>query len=443
MNKDKGTEKEPVVGAASTSDDYTFLQEKIKERPINKKKLIRQSLTTVALAVVFGLIASFIFFLLEPAISRWISPKEEQRPVVLPEEQNELLPEEMAFDDTDLEDSSESTDPNIANAISTYEIQIADYQALYNKLSAQATDTQKSIVTVKGVNTDVDWFLNQYQTGKETTGLLLTDNEEELFILTYQSILDKAGEVKVIFDNGEETAATIKAEDVSTGLAVISIPLSSISQSTIDGIKYAKFGSSNSSSMNGKVVMALGSPLGYSKSLGYGIVTSYGKEINAVDYNYKLITTDIYGSRNAAGFLFDTKGQVLGVINQNYNSSDMANLVSAIGISELRSLVENLSNKKTLPTAGLYVTDVTEDAKEDLGIPDGVYVTGIKIESPAMFSGLRSGDVIVSIDDAVVTNVAEYKNELLEHSSGDTVCYGIMRFNGTEYTEMDISLTFN
>lgn len=441
--KNKGIEKETAENIVSSGDDYAFLQEKIKERPINKKKLMRQSLTTIALAVVFGLIASFIFFLLEPAISKWISPEEEQKPVVLPEEKDELLPEEMVFDDTEFEKSSEKSGTEISNAVSTMEIQISDYQALYNKLSNQAAETQKCLVDVKCVNTDVDWFLNPYQTGKETIGLLLTDNGEEIFVLTYQSIFDKAGEVKVIFGNGEEIKATIKAVDNGTGLAVVSVPLSSISAVTMEKIQYAKFGSSNGSEMNGKVVMALGNPLGNNKSLGYGIITSYGNEINAVDYNYKLLTTDIYGSKNAAGFLFDTKGQLLGVINQNYNSSDVSNLVSAIGISELRSLIENLSNKKTLPEAGLYITDVTEEAINNLGIPDGVYITGIKLESPAMFSGLCSGDIIVSVDDVVVTSVYEYKNELLEHTAGDTVVYGILRLNGTEYASMDISLTYN
>lgn len=443
MMKDKGTQKEAAENVVSSGDDYSFLQEKIKERPINKKKLVKQSLTTIALAVVFGLIASFIFFLLEPAISRWISPEEEQKKVVLPEEQDELLPEEMVFDDTQFDVSSENVTPNISNAISTVDLQISDYQSLVNKLSAQAGDTQRCLVTVKGVNTDVDWFLNQYQTGKETPGLIITDNEEEIFVLTYQSILDKVGEVKVIFNNGEEVEATIKAVDSGTGLAVVSVPLASVSSVTKEKIQYAKFGSSNNSDMNGKVVMALGSPLGNSKSLGYGIVTSYGNEVNAVDYNYKLITTDIYGSRNAAGFLFDTKGQVIGVINQNYNSSDVANLISAMGISELRSVIENLSNKKTLPEAGLYITDVTEDAIKDLGIPDGVYVTAIKMESPGMFSGIRGGDIIVSVDDVVVTSVYEYRNELLEHMPGDTVSYGILRLNGTEYAPMNISITYN
>ena len=88
------------------NDDYTFLQEQIKDRPINKKRLFRQSLTTILLAVIFGLVACVTFMLLEPVIEKWITPAETEKEIpemTLPEEKEEIRPENMILDEEDLE----------------------------------------------------------------------------------------------------------------------------------------------------------------------------------------------------------------------------------------------------------------------------------------------------------------------------------------------------
>ena len=72
-----------------------FLIEKIKQRPINRRKLIRRTIITAAMAVIFGLIACFTFLVLEPIFSKWLNPEEEPQVIVLPEDQEEMLPEEM------------------------------------------------------------------------------------------------------------------------------------------------------------------------------------------------------------------------------------------------------------------------------------------------------------------------------------------------------------
>ena len=72
-----------------------FMIEKIKERPVNKKKLLRRTLTTASMAVIFGLIACFTFLVLEPVISNFLYPEEEAQIVLFPEEQQEMSPEQM------------------------------------------------------------------------------------------------------------------------------------------------------------------------------------------------------------------------------------------------------------------------------------------------------------------------------------------------------------
>ena len=88
------------------NEDYKFLQEQIKDRPINRRKLIKRSITTILMAIIFGLVACITFILLEPVFSKMIEPKpaEEEPPVVVISEEDELLPEDMLSEKTIEED---------------------------------------------------------------------------------------------------------------------------------------------------------------------------------------------------------------------------------------------------------------------------------------------------------------------------------------------------
>ena len=72
---------------SSQNNQSDFMIEKIKERPVNKKKLLRRTVITAAMAVIFGLIACFTFLILEPVISNFLYPEEEPQIVVFPEDQ--------------------------------------------------------------------------------------------------------------------------------------------------------------------------------------------------------------------------------------------------------------------------------------------------------------------------------------------------------------------
>ena len=421
--------------------DYTFLQEKIKERPINKKKLIRSTINTATFAVVFGLVACVSFILLEPVISNWLNPQEEQveiNSVILPAEDDEMLPEDMVEDEAEL-DLTENI--NISSAVTTVELQLSDYEKMYDELYDVVEETQKSMVTVIGMSSNVDWFNNTLESENETTGFIITDNNKELLILADYKYVKDATEIKVIFVDNMQVVATVKKYDPNTGLAIIAVELANIPKATMEDIEHVKLGSSNSGNYAGDLVIAVGSPLGYTDSLCYGNITSIGKEINTIDRNYKLITTDIYGSSSASGALFNTSGQLIGIINQNYNSTDLENQISAIGISELRKLIENLSNAKDTNHLGLFVTDVTDSARQQLSMPMGVYVLNVDPNSPAMLTGIQKGDIVTAVDDVLVRNVTDYVAELRSQTPGEEIMVTIQRMSVDGYREIDVKVT--
>ena len=429
------------------NDDYSFMQEQIKKRPINKRRLFKRAFTTGALAIMFGVIASLVFILLEPVLTKLVTPKEEKPTITLPdttlqEEVNEVLPEDMIQEQQELDekDKPQETLTPMTSSIQKTDLEIDDYQKLYGKLSTLADDAMMGMVTVTGYSSDVDWFSNVYENQSSVFGLMVADNGTDLYIVTNYSLLSGSTEYVVNFPTGESCSGSLVAYDKATNLMVLSVPVSSVPRNESGEITYAILGNSNVGNHLGDVVLAVGDPMGYSDSLGYGIITSLGTPINTPDHNYKLITTDIYGSRSAEGYLLNTKGQVIGVINQKYNNSDLSNQISAIGISELKHLIEDLSNGVERPAIGVTMAEITPQAIEN-GIPEGAFVRKVELDSPAMEVGIAAGDIIVGFDDGKIRSAAEAEETLRKYKPGDEIKITLLRMVGEEYKEVTVDLT--
>ncbi len=428
-------------------DNTDFMKETIKQRPLNRRKLVRRTLLTAAMAVVFGMVACVTFLLLEPVISNKLYPEEEPQTVVLVEEteENEVLPEDMIVDESQMhptptpEPSPEPAvlaDEQIAKFLSEIEIGSEDYIALFSNMKETAREACKSVVTVVGVTSDVGWLVSEYESEGAVAGAVVADNGKELLILANVSSIREADSLKVIFNDGEEYQASIKKSDSNTGLAVISVFKSAMKSSTLENTGTVVLGTSGSN-LVGSPVVALGRPIGTEGSLCYGNITSTGNPIRLPDSNYKYLTTDIYGSSNASGILINLRGQVVGLIDMAYNSPDMENLISAIGISDLKKLVESLSNDKEIAYFGVYGVDVTEEANEELGVPLGAYITEIDMDSPAMDAGIQSGDVITQINETEVANYQDLVKALLSTQPESAISIRLMRQGPENYMEME------
>ena len=113
-------------------DRTDFLRETIKQRPLNRKKLIRKTIITAAMAVIFGLVACLTFLLLEPVISNRLYPEEKPSTVVLVEEKEseEILPEDMIADDSEMSPEPVTPvleDEQIAQLLSEMKLGVEDY----------------------------------------------------------------------------------------------------------------------------------------------------------------------------------------------------------------------------------------------------------------------------------------------------------------------------
>ena len=306
-------EKIGASGELVADKDFEFMKEKIKERPVNRKKLVRRTILTASMAVIFGLIACFTFLVLEPLFSNMLYPEEEPKQVTFPEVEEEMLPEDMLQSQVQIpfkENGTEEVQTEEMTEADKSEIEIKDYQVLYDKMYEIAKESQKSMVTVVGVTSDVDWFNNPYESKGQTSGLLLADNGKELLVLADKKTVEEAETIQVTFCDGEQATGNLRASDAITGLSIISIPLESVGADTKDAITMADLGSSNSNNLLGSAIIAIGTPMGTGNSVAYGMLTSVGNTISVADNSYKLMTTDIYGSPNAGGVILDMSGKI-------------------------------------------------------------------------------------------------------------------------------------
>ncbi|MCI6714687.1 MAG: S1C family serine protease [Lachnospiraceae bacterium] len=438
-NAEMKPEKEQAEYTPSVQPD--FLREKIKQKPVNKKKLLRRTLITVAMAVVFGLVACFTFLILEPVISNRLYPEEEAQEVQFPEETvtEEMKPEDMLVQDEVEEEpvQAELEDEQIEELLSQVQFSLEDYQAIYAELAQLATEAGRSVVTVTGVTSDVDWFNNTYENMASASGVIVANNGKSILVLVSAETLHSADSIIVTFCDQAQAEAEVVQRDQTTGLAILSVPLLSISEETMDVIDIATLGSSNNNNLLGTPVIALGSPMGTSGSVCYGVVTSTGTTIDQPDAAYKMIMTDIYGSHNATGVFVNLKGMVIGIIDNANTGNDMGNLLTAYGISELKKTIEKMSNDQELAYMGVHGADVPPEAIEELDIPAGAYIKEIEMDSPAMAAGIQSGDVVTRVNEEPITTYEELLNMLNNAEPEQVMTITLMR----QGHEMSVEVT--
>lgn len=411
---------------------YEFIKEKRKEIPVNKKKIAMQTGYVCALALLFGVIASFVMAFLQPKLENMLYPK--QDPVVtIPEDE----PTETAATENTQTTETTETEQKVDEPIDmlNWKPTIEDYQMLQSQLYAVGQQANRFVVTVTGVQSEVDWFNNDYENRDQGSGIIIANNSQELLILTEKKIIVSAQELYVTFIDDVTVPATMKQYDGNTGIAILSVALSEIEESTMHEISIAPLGNSLAIPQ-GTLAIAVGSPMGVNFSILTGNITSNTNTISTIDANYKIFTTDIVASENGSGALINTKGEVIGLVMQDYSRQGDENTLTAVSISDLKSLIEKLSNGKEVAYLGLGISTVTSEIEKAYDIPRGVYIKEVKMDSPAMTAGLQSGDVIVEMGGIAVLDEAAYERKLLQLKPGDKVSIVIKRQGTNGYVSI-------
>ena len=144
------------VKDAEKVSNSNYVSETIRRRPINRRKLIRRTITTIVMAIIFGAIACITFIYLEPVIS-------DITRVELPETEDEVAPEELLTEDSlekaaieeeaaKLAEMEDEVTQNMLEGAINGEISMKAYQTIYEELYSIAKEASKSLVIVTGVS---------------------------------------------------------------------------------------------------------------------------------------------------------------------------------------------------------------------------------------------------------------------------------------------------
>ena len=347
------------------------------------------------------------------------------------------IPKDELEPETEREPEKDSETENAAPVYitETQELETTDYQKLQNKIYAIGEEQNKSIVTVTGVKSDMDWFNTPYESSGQASGVVIANNGQELLILTEKKVITDAQAIRVTFVDGAIVNAVLKQYDGNTGVAVLSVALSDIPDATLGAIKTAVLGNSYAV-QPGTVVIALGSPLGANFSILTGDITATGNSVSTLDATYHVLNTDIVGNSSGSGVLINLNGEIVGLIMQGYSSGSDTNTLTAVSISELKEVIEKLSNNQSIPYLGAKLSTVTDEISASYDLPKGVYVKSVEMDSPAMNAGLQSGDVIVELNGAEITNVSDYTEKLLSLSPNTNVSIAVKRQGTDGYTKI-------
>ena len=170
------------------------------------------------------------------------------------------------------------------------------------------------------------------------------------------------------------------------------------------------------------------------------MITSDSGKISMVDANYTLLATDIYGSQYAKGYLFNLKGQIIGIITNKNKSTDMRNMITAYGITDMKQLISTLSGGFDVAYMGITGIDVSEEANTQGNVPLGVYVQEMEEDSPALRAGIQKGDIIVEMNGTAIENYEDFAAVFGEMKGGRMVTVKVMRQALNEYTEMNFNI---
>lgn len=401
-----------------------FVREKIKDKPKNYKRLWIKLLTAAGCGIVFALTAILVMLFMLPTLRGKMQEN-------MPQTQ---LRDSQTDDTQDTPAETQSEEDTQETQTQNKEFTIDDYQKIQTQLYAIGNLANKSIVTITSVVSDTDWFNNSYEREGQGSGTIIGDEDGKLLILTERRIIKDASKISVTFIDDTVAPAELIKYDGNTGLAVLEVEKTKMESSTLSVIGVMSMGNSNSVH-KGSIVIALGSPLGTNYSILTGSITSTSNEISTEDCNYSVYTTDIVANKNGSGILINTDGEMIGVVMQNYSAASTGAL-TAVDANELKEIIALLSDSKDVPYLGVHISTVTEKIANTYGIPKGVYIKEVEMDSPAMNAGLQSGDVILKIDDQDITTADSYTEAVLGLTLKETYSVVFMREGSNGYKEL-------
>ena len=388
-------------------DGYKFIEETIKPSS-NKKNIFNYILKMCVSGIAFGMCACLAFYIFRP----WMSEVFREHNIVI--EQDDIVNEE------DIQaESNDDTEKFIET---------------FNDIHDVASNAASSIISIKPYSYDETQAELSFDS---VAGIIIAENDTEYFALAIDTVCDDAEFWRASVRYGKECSAGMLRRDKNTGFAIFSIIKDGLEPEIVETIQIASLGNSNMLAP-GNITMAVGDIFGKQGGTDYGIIEASDIREIVPDIHYNLVDVDMFPVASRGGYLFDIDGKLIGVFRPEYND---AYSTKAVGISDLKPIIELLVNGQEVPYAGIYTETISETISEENDIPAGVYVLQVERDSPAMECGISNGDIITYINNIEIKSEKDYEQALLSTKPGDTVEVKAKRKGAAGYVDITLQLT--
>lgn len=413
------------------NDNYDLYTEHIVKEPWkNSKRILKKGASLVAMAVFFGLVAGLVMIIVYKTGKNYLDDNK----VAMNETISSTDGSESK--ETDPEDTTvppiEEITTEIPSTVPIDNEKLNDYMGYYKALKSVADKAGLSVVTVTAAKQGVDFFNSTYQNIADEYGIVISSDSTGYYILTEYSLVKNSENIQVTYYDKTVDTAEFVAGDTTTDMAVIK------TGSLNTAVVPVQFGNSDAV-LKGDLLVATGKLYGFNGTIGYGIATGVNNSVNDTDSIYRLINTDISGTATSSGVILNLHGEVVGIITMAYNS-DNTNFITAYAINDVRNLMQNLVNKKSMPYLGIKGQTVTDEIAATNKIPKGIYISAVETNSPAYKSGIQSGDVITQINGTEINNMESFMLQLEKNNPGDNVNVTIKRRGREDYKEIEFNL---
>lgn len=262
------------------------------------------------------------------------------------------------------------------------------------------------------------------------------------YILTNNHVISGANKISVALRDGTTYEATLIGTDSKTDVAIIKINASNLTTAILGD---------SDSLVVGELAIAIGNPLGQlGGTVTDGIISALEREIKLDNSTMNLIQTNAaINPGNSGGGLFNANGELIGIVVAKSSGVDVEGLGFAIPINDVKEVINDLlehgyaTNRAFL---GVQLTDTSYSNSNNFSIYSmffnqmnyGALVTDVVANSPAEKAGIQKNDIIVSINNEVVSQASDVTSKISDFEVGDKITIGLIRDNKT--LNVDVTL---
>ncbi len=302
-----------------------------------------------------------------------------------------------------------------------------------NTTSEVVKKTADSVVEIETEGVKTGSFAQQYVVQGAGSGVIIS---EDGYIITNHHVIEDANSVTVTLRDGKTSyTAAVIGSDSENDIALLKVDAK--------GLTPATFGDSSKLAV-GDYVVAIGNPLGQlGGTVTDGIISALARDVVIEGKNMTLLQTNAQISPgNSGGGLFNSNGELVGIVNAKDSATEVEGIAFAIPINNVLDIIDDLKSYGYVTgkiDLGMQLTDITSnDTAFYYGVNQtGCYVLSVTRGSNAEAAGFHTGDLITKVNSTDINTSADVKNALKDSKVGDKVKFTVYRNGETS----DLTLT--